>query len=357
MQEILQKQAKKPAKKKVALLMSGGVDSSYSAFLLREKYEVLGIYLKLHSNEKKHKFFIDKCQKVAKNLNIDFRILDLQDAFKQKVYDYFLQSYKDAKTPNPCAMCNPFIKFGLGLENALNLGAEFIASGHYARIKNIDGKNYIQEALDKSKDQSYFLFGISQFAKDRLIFPLGDKLKESVKREAFTAMPWFGELEDYRDSQEICFVEKDYIDTISKELEVAKQGIIRDKSGREVGTHKGYMQYTIGKRKGLNIPSSLKAQFVLEINADKNEIIVGDKEDLLKREIIAESFEPCELKEGDYSVKIRYKSTALKARVRFSGKKIYASVKDGVYGVANGQGLVVYKDDVVLCGGFIESSL
>lgn len=356
MQDFLNNNTNNNAKKKVALLMSGGVDSSYSAFLLREKYEVLGIYLKLHSNEKKHKFFIDKCQKVAKNLQIDFRILDLQDAFKQKVYDYFLQSYKNAQTPNPCAMCNPHIKFGLALEKALKLGADFIASGHYARIKNIGGKNYIQEALDKSKDQSYFLFGISQMAKDRLIFPLGDKLKENVKIEAFKAMPWFGELENYKDSQEICFVEKDYIDTISKELQVSNQGIIKDKNGNEIGTHKGYMQYTIGKRKGLNIPSSLKAQFVLEIDAKNNEIIVGDKEDLLKTEIIAEGFENSHLKDGNYLVKIRYKSPALKAKVSFKDKKIYTHLADGVYGVANGQGLVVYKDDVVMCGGFIESS-
>lgn len=356
MQDFFYNDTKNKGKKKVALLMSGGVDSSYSAYLLREKYEVMGIYLKLHSNEKKHKFFIDKCQKVAKNLNINFHILDLQEAFKKIVYDYFLQSYKNAKTPNPCAMCNPFIKFGLGLEAALKLGADFIASGHYARIENIAGKNHIKEAFDKSKDQSYFLFGISQFAKDRLIFPLGDKLKENVKKEAFTAMPWFGELEEYKDSQEICFVEKDYIDTISKEMQVAKEGIIKDKFGNKIGTHKGYMQYTIGKRKGLNIPLSLKAQFVLSIDAKNNEIIVGDREDLLKKEIVAEGFENCDLNNGDYTIKIRYKSQALKAKVRFSGKKIYAFLPDGVYGVANGQGLVVYKDDIVMCGGFIESS-
>lgn len=356
MQEIYSHNSKNITKKKVALLMSGGVDSSYSAYLLRQEYEVFGIYLKLHSNEKKHKFFIEKCQKVAKNLGIDFRIIDLQDAFKAKVYDYFVRSYKNAQTPNPCAMCNPNIKFGLALEKAIELGADFIASGHYARISRICGKNFIREAKDKSKDQSYFLFGISQFAKDRLIFPLGERVKEQVKKEAFAAMPWFGELEEYKDSQEICFVEKSYIDTIANEVEVARQGIIRDKEGREVGTHKGYMQYTIGKRKGLDIPLAQSAQFVLEINAEKNELIVGDKADLLKSEIIAESLAPLDLSDGEYNIKIRYKSAPLKARLTFSGAKIHAHIENGVYGVASGQGLVVYKGDIVMGGGFIVAS-
>lgn len=360
MQEIYSNNSKNIAKKKVALLMSGGIDSSYSAYLLRQKYEVFGIYLKLHSNEKKHQFFISKCQKVAQNLGIDFRTIDLQDAFKERVYDYFVRSYKNAQTPNPCAMCNPNIKFGLALDCAIKLGADFIASGHYARIARINGQNFIREARDKSKDQSYFLFGISQFAKDRLIFPLGERLKEDVKKEAFATMPWFGELEDYKDSQEICFVEKSYIDTIASEVEVAKQGIIRDKEGRKIGTHKGYMQYTIGKRRGLDIPLAQSAQFVLEINAEKNELIVGEKADLLKREIIAESLSPCDLSnilsEGEYNIKIRYKSAPLKARLTFEGTKIRACVENGVYGVANGQGLVIYKNDIVMGGGFITAS-
>lgn len=343
-------------KKKVALLMSGGVDSSYSAYILRQNYEVYGIYLKLHNNEKKHKFFIQKCEKVAQNLNIDFRIIDLRDAFKEKVYDYFIASYKNAQTPNPCAMCNPNIKFGLGLERALDLGCEFISSGHYAQITQIDGKNYIKEAVDKSKDQSYFLFGISQFAKDRLIFPLGQKLKDNVKKEAFAAMPWFGELEEYRDSQEICFVEKDYIETLKNEVDIAQNGVVRDKNGNAIGAHKGYMQYTIGKRKGIDIPLSLKAQYVVAINAQKNEIIVGDKADLLKREIVAKSLTRCDLANGEYSIKIRYRSQAVKAHLKFSGDMIYATLLEPVYGVANGQGLVIYKDDIVLGGGFIESS-
>lgn len=342
--------------KKVALLMSGGVDSSYSAYLLSKDYEVSGIYLKLHDKEEKHDFYIAKCEKVAKKLGISFEVLDLQEAFKEAVYDYFIESYKEAKTPNPCAMCNPNIKFGLALSEALKKGCDYIASGHYARIKNLNGINYIQEARDKSKDQSYFLFGISKEAKDRLIFPLGDKLKVDVKKEAFAAMPWFGELEEYKDSQEICFVEKDYIHTISKVLDINQKGLIKDKDGNVVGEHKGYMQYTIGKRKGLDIPLSSTPKYVLDINASENVVVVGEKEDLLKSEIVANIFSLDNVKSGSYDIKIRYRSSSIKADIKIEDDKIFAYPREKVYGVADGQALVVYKDDIVLGGGFILES-
>ena len=336
--------------------MSGGIDSSYSAYLLKKEYEVRGFYLKLHNKEEKHHFFIEKCKKVAKKLDIEFDIIDLQREFEKIVYRYFVESYKNAKTPNPCAMCNPHIKFGLGLQKALNSACDFIASGHYARIKKIDGTNYIQEAIDKSKDQSYFLFGISKEAKDRLIFPLGGKIKKELKKEAFSAMPWFGELEDYRDSQEICFVDKDYINTISKDIEVNKSGLIKDKNGNVVGEHKGYMHYTIGKRKGLNIKGSHTPSYVLDINSSDNVVIAGEKEDLKKSKIIAKIESLDNVKNGIYDIKIRYRSNAIKAEIEIIDDKIIAHLLEDVYGVANGQALVVYKDDIVLGGGFIESS-
>lgn len=343
--------------KKVALLMSGGVDSSYSAYLLKQKYKVQGIYLKLHNKEEKHNFFIEKCKIVAKNLGIDFTIIDLQEDFNELIYKYFVDSYKQATTPNPCAMCNPNIKFGLALQKALELGCDYIASGHYARIKNIDGINYIQEAVDKTKDQSYFLFGISKEAKNRLIFPLGEKIKTDVKKEAFEAMPWFGELEDYKDSQEICFVDKDYINTISKDLEVNENGTIKDKDGNIIGEHKGYMHYTIGKRKGLDIRSSHTPSYVLEIHASDNVVVVGNKEDLIKQQITANILSLDNFKSGKYNIKIRYRSKSIQSDIEIIDNKIIANMLEEVYGVANGQALVVYKDDVVLGGGFIESSI
>lgn len=336
--------------------MSGGVDSSYCAYLLREKYEVCGIYLKLHDKDEKHKFFIGKCGIVAKNLGINFQVLDLREEFREIVYKYFVESYKNATTPNPCAMCNPNIKFGLGLQSALKLGCDNIASGHYARIARIGGVSYIQEARDKTKDQSYFLFGISKEAKDRLIFPLGDKLKSEVKAAAFAAMPWFGSLEEYKDSQEICFVEKDYIHTISKDIDTAQNGAIVDKNGNVIGTHKGYMHYTIGKRKGLNIRGAHTPSYVVGINARENVVIVGDKEDLKKREIVANIVSLDNFNGGIYDIKIRYRSNAVKSRLTIAQDKLIAEPLSDIYGVANGQALVVYDGDIVLGGGFIEDS-
>ena len=253
-------------------------------------------------------------------------------------------------------MCNPNIKFGLGLEKALQFGCDYIASGHYARIKNVNGTNYIQEAIDKTKDQSYFLFGIGKEAKDRLIFPLGDKLKQDIKIEAFAAMPWFGELEEYKDSQEICFVDKDYINTISKDVNVDQIGLIKDKNGNIVGEHKGYMHYTIGKRKGLNIKGSHTPSYVLDINANDNTVIIGDKEDLKKTKITAKITSLDNIQSGIYDIKIRYRSKSIKAQINIDDNIITATPLEDVYGVANGQALVIYKDDIVLGGGFIESS-
>ncbi|PAF48080.1 tRNA 2-thiouridine(34) synthase MnmA [Helicobacter sp. 12S02634-8] len=340
---------------KVALLMSGGVDSSYSAYLLKSQgHEVLGIYLKLHDREEKHQMFLRNCQKVSSNLDFAFEVIDAKEQFKKAVYDEFIASYERGETPNPCASCNPLMKFGLALDFALGLGCEKIATGHYARIEEIDGVKRIREAKDKTKDQSYFLYAISQEAIDRLIFPLGDMLKEEVKPRAFEVMPWLGSLETYKESQEICFVETDYIDILKKHLQVEKEGVVKDKAGNIVGKHKGYMQYTIGKRKGFSVKGAHEPHFVLGINAPKNEIIVGKKEDLATNRVEAinksllQSFNG-----GEYKVKIRYRSSPSEAKIIIDGEKIIAELKEPVYGVAKGQALVVYQDDKVLGGGVI----
>ncbi|MDO7252649.1 tRNA 2-thiouridine(34) synthase MnmA [Helicobacter cappadocius] len=340
---------------KVALLMSGGVDSSYSAYLLKSQgYEVQGIYLKLHDKEAKHEIFLRNCKKVSENLGFEFRVVEAKEEFKESVYNEFISSYKRGETPNPCALCNPLMKFGLALELALSLGCEKIATGHYARIQEVNGIKRIAEARDKSKDQSYFLYAISQDAINRLIFPLGDMLKEEVKPKAFEVMPWLGSLETYKESQEICFVETDYIDILKKHTEVEKEGIVRDVQGNIVGKHKGYMQYTIGKRKGFSVKGAHEPHFVVGIDSQNNEIIVGKKEDLATNKV--EAINKSLLKNfngGEYKVKIRYRSTPSEAKIFIDGDKIIAELKEPVYGVAKGQALVVYQDDKVLGGGVI----
>lgn len=339
---------------KVALLMSGGVDSSYCAYLLKKAgYEVLGIYLKLHDKEEKHQIFIQNCIKVSQNLGFEFQIIDAQKEFKEKVYNEFIASYQRGETPNPCALCNPLMKFGLALQKALEMGCEKIATGHYARIQEVNETKRIREAKDPSKDQSYFLYAISQQAIDSLIFPLGDYLKVDVKKEAFEAMPWLGSLETYKESQEICFVETDYIDILKKTLEVEKKGIVRDINGKAVGEHKGYMQYTIGKRKGFSVKGALEPHYVLGIDAQKNEIIVGKKEDLATKTVKAINKSLVNFQDGDYEVKIRYRSTKTPAKVTLQDGIITAVLTEDVFGVAKGQALVVYQGECVLGGGVI----
>lgn len=340
---------------KIALLMSGGVDSSYCAYLLKSRgYEVVGIYLKLHDKEEKHQVFIQNCHKVSQNLGIEFHIIEAQKEFKQKVYDEFILSYQRGETPNPCALCNPLMKFGLALERAREMGCEKIATGHYARIGEVNGVKRIREALDPSKDQSYFLYALSQSAIDDLIFPLGDYLKVNVKKEAFEAMPWLGSLDTYKESQEICFVDTDYIDILKKTLNVDQKGVVKDKEGKIIGEHKGYMQYTIGKRKGFSVKGALEPHYVLSIDPKSNEIIVGKKEDLATTEVKAINKSLQNFTEGEYEIKIRYRSQKSKAYVKLDENGlITATLLEPVYGVAKGQALVVYKGDCVLGGGVI----
>lgn len=338
---------------KIALLMSGGVDSSYCAYLLKnEGHEVMGIYLKLHDDDKKHAINIANIEKVSQHLGIETHIIDAKALFKEHVYDYFVRSYEQGLTPNPCAFCNPKMKFGFALEKALELGCEKIATGHYARVKN----GHIQEALDKSKDQSYFLFGLKKEVIEKIIFPLGEMKKEEIKPIALEKLPWLGSLESYKDSQEICFVTDTYIEILQKHLNVDQKGVVKDTSGKVIGEHKGYMHYTIGKRKGLTINGAHDPHFVVGIDAKTNTVIAGKKEELLQKRVVAQNFSLGEdFKEGMYGVKVRYRSPQVKAHVKIEGDKIIAELEEGVYGLASGQALVVYTDDLVLGGGWIES--
>lgn len=338
---------------KIAILLSGGVDSSYSAYLLKESgHEVIGIYLKLHDDEAKHAMNIENVQKVGKNLAIETHIIDAQELFKKNVYDYFVRSYQEGITPNPCAFCNPLMKFGFALDKALALGCERIATGHYARIK----EGHIQEAFDRSKDQSYFLFGLKKEVIAKIVFPLGELLKSDIKPLAFEKLPWLGSLEKYKESQEICFVEKSYIDILKKHGNVDQKGVVKDTKGAVIGEHKGYMHYTVGKRKGLTIGGAHDPHFVVGLDVATNTIIAGKKEELYVNRVKAQNFSLQEdFEEGEYGVKVRYRSPKSKAFVKKVGELIIAELEEGAYGIASGQALVIYKDDLVIGGGWIQT--
>ena len=338
---------------KIALLMSGGIDSSYSAYLLKQKgHEVIGIYLKLHDDEKKHAINIANIKKVSQHLGIETHIIDAKALFKEHVYDYFVRSYEQGLTPNPCAFCNPRMKFGFAFEKAMEMGCEKIATGHYARVK----EGHIQEAFDMSKDQSYFLFGLKKEVIEKILFPLGGMKKEDIKPVALEKLPWLGTLESYKESQEICFVTDTYIEILKQHLNVDQKGVVKDTSGNVIGEHKGYMHYTIGKRKGLTINGAHDPHFVVGIDAKTNTVVAGTKEELLQKRVVAQNFSlPTDFKEGTYGVKVRYRSPQSKAHVKIEGDKIIAELESGVYGLASGQALVVYQDDLVLGGGWIEA--
>ena len=338
---------------KIALLMSGGIDSSYSAYLLKQEgHEVIGIYLKLHDDEKKHAINIANIEKVSKYLEIETHIIDAKALFKEHVYDYFVRSYEQGLTPNPCAFCNPRMKFGFAFEKAMEMGCEKIATGHYARVK----EGHIQEAFDMSKDQSYFLFGLKKEVIEKILFPLGGMKKEDIKPVALEKLPWLGTLESYKESQEICFVTDTYIEILKQHLNVDQKGVVKDTRGNVIGEHKGYMHYTIGKRKGLTINGAHDPHFVVGIDAQTNTVVAGTKEELLQKRVVAQNFSlPTDFKEGTYGVKVRYRSPQSKAHVKLEGDKIIAELESGVYGLASGQALVVYQDDLVLGGGWIEA--
>lgn len=338
---------------KIALLMSGGIDSSYSAYLLKNQgHEVIGIYLKLHDDENKHAINIANIEKVSHHLGIQTHIIDAQALFKEHVYDYFVRSYEQGLTPNPCAFCNPKMKFGFAFEQAMAMGCEKIATGHYARMK----EGHIQEALDMSKDQSYFLFGLKKEVIEKVMFPLGDMLKTDIKPIALEKLPWLGTLETYKESQEICFVQSTYIDILKKHINVDQAGLIKDVTGKVIGEHKGYMHYTIGKRKGLTINGAHDPHFVVNIDAKTNTVIAGTKDDLRQMHVIAQNFSLGEdFQEGEYGIKVRYRSPKIKAHVKVVDNKIIAQLHEPVFGLASGQALVVYQDDFVLGGGWIEA--
>ena len=335
---------------RVLVGMSGGVDSTVTSVLLqREGYEVEGVYMKLHNLESYHKENIAKAKKVAKYLGIKLHILDIQDAFKENVYDYFVQSYIDGLTPNPCVICNRTIKFGKLIEFANSLGIEKIATGHYARVK--DGK--ILKAIDESKDQSYFLAEIKKEVLDRVIFPLGEWYKNDVKNFA-SKIDVLKEFATQSESSEICFVPNSYVDILKEHTNIDSKGKVFNTEGKEVGHHKGYMHYTIGKRRGFFVNGAHEPHYVVDIDAKNNTLIVGTKDKLEKTELKVAKVNLFEdITDFDCEVKVRYRTKGVKANVKIMGDIGVVYLKEPVFGVAKGQFAVFYDGDRLLGGAEI----
>ena len=340
--------------KKVIVGMSGGVDSALSAYLLKQQgYEVEGIYLKLHDLiPNYHENNLAKIEKISKLLDIKCHVVDISDEFEKNVYDYFVGSYIKGITPNPCVICNAKIKFGLFYDIAKSYKADKVATGHYVK----KDENSIYKAQDEGKDQSYFLALINKNVIKDIIFPLQDYEKNETKKLAYE----LGLIEDenlYKDSQEICFVEGEYTDILQKHIDINMDGKTYDTNQNEVGHHKGYMYYTIGKRRGFYVHGAHEPHYVVDISPTDNSIIVGTKEDLKITKVKIENLNLLDdslIDEFECDVKLRYRSKASRCKVKIeNNNNASITLIEPSFGVANGQIAVFYDGDRLLGGGVI----
>ena len=361
----------KPKKEtKVVVAMSGGVDSSVVAALMKkEGYDVTGITLKLYDDTKQSAEGRQCCagqdimdaKRVSEKININHEILYYQKKFRSEVIDSFIDSYTSGETPIPCVQCNQTVKFRDLFKYAKDLNADALITGHYVSRFQKNGHASMYRAKDHNRDQSYFLFSTTQEQLDYLRFPLGEIDKSETRT---IAKKLNLNVADKPDSQDICFVPNgDYSSVIKKfRPESFKKGKIIDITGKQIGEHEGIINYTIGQRKGIKISSS-KPLYVININADNNTVIVGEKENLEIKEIqLRELNILASKKEFDEIINIKVRSTGrlLKAKINFSKDKARVKILDKETGISPGQACVFYsKDefgDKVLGGGWIDKT-
>ncbi len=340
---------------KILVGMSGGVDSSAAALLLKEKgFEVTGLTLKLCEFDKQQD--LSDAKSVCEKLGIEHLTLDLKNEFKERVIDDFINQYKEGLTPNPCLECNKYIKFGKMLDVATQNGFDKIATGHYARVEKQGERFLLKKARDTSKDQSYVLYSLTQHQLEHLELPLGNLTKTEIRSKAEEN----GLVNANRpDSQDICFVpDGDYASFIEKTCGyVSPKGEYLDIDGNVLGEHQGVIHYTIGQRKGLGIALG-KYQYVLSKDAKTNTVILGDQEHLFKKEVTVRdvNFIPFDKLEGKMRVtaKLRYRHKESPATIYPLENGCVKIVFDEPQRApSSGQGTVFYDGDIVVGGGKI----
>jgi tRNA-uridine 2-sulfurtransferase len=346
--------------------MSGGVDSAVAAGLLvRQGYDVVGITMRLWTradaegrlNQKRCCGVedIDDARAAADVLGIPHYVLNLEEEFGRKVVDYFVSEYERGRTPNPCLACNEHVKFRALLDRAVALDADYLSTGHYARVRTGRNGFELHKAVDDSKDQSYVLYTLQQAELSRLLFPVGEYPKSEIRRMALEMeLP----LHDKPDSAEICFVPgNDYRAFLAERLP-QHSGAILDAGGNQVGEHEGVAGYTIGQRKGLGAFGGKR--FVTEIDPELNVITIGEEDDLLSRFLATErpywiaGAPPAD--EFEAEVKVRYKSPPTPALVRLRGEGLEVEVRQRLRAITPGQAAVLYDGDRVIGGATIASA-
>ena len=343
-----------------AVALSGGEDSSVAALLLKEAgYKVIGIYAQLWDSacSEQQEY---QAERVCQILNIPFQVADLHKEFEHYVVNYFCQEYERGRTPNPCVACNQHIKFGFLLNKALSSGADYLATGHYARIKKSGDGYLLLKAKDASKDQSYFLYTLNQQKLSHILFPVGVYTKARVRQIAKQA----GIPVAAKSSQDICFISHKNYHALLNQHFSSMPGDVTDTQGKILGCHRGIAFYTIGQRRGLGLASG-RPLYVIKIEPESNRVVLGDENELYSQKVIARDLKWIggEAPPGPVAVtaRIRYKSKEAEAtlfptchseqgeaiaEIRFSQPQ---------RAIAPGQSVVFYKGDEVLGGGIISN--
>lgn len=359
-------------KKKVLVAMSGGVDSSVAAALLKQQgYDVVGVFLKFWNPSKNvcrenaccNYESLQSARTVCDILDIPLHVFDVANIFKKDVVDYFISEYEHGRTPNPCVVCNKKIKFGWLLDKAHKLGCDYLSTGHYAKIEQKNDYLELFVAKDKNKDQTYFLWQLSQDQLKSIIFPLGNYEKSEVRQLAKKfKLPTYNKPE----SQDICFVHngvKEFLKIYAQKLK--QPGDIVDINGVIVGNHEGLIYYTVGQRE--NLPKidgkklsiefdkhRMPAMYVLKLDVSKNQLVIGLKEDLLQKKLIASDVNWL----GEYvyecMAKIRYNSKLAKCHIQKTNSVFEISFIDSQLAVTPGQSIVFYENNKLIGGGIIQ---
>ncbi len=351
---------------KVVVAMSGGVDSSLAAALMKEAgHEVIGIMLKLwaeegcRSNRCCTPESVEDAELIADQLSIPFFVLDYKQNFKQQVVDPFAQGYAEALTPNPCILCNQKIRFGRLLEEAMKLGAEKLITGHYAIVREERGRFRLFRGVDAGKDQSYVLYRLNQNQLSHVAFPLGEMTKVQCREMASERGLSSA---DRPDSQDLCFVgDGDYRDFLRRQGGRSLPGNMVDPQGNIVGRHQGLDHYTVGQRRGLGL-SLPEPYYVLALEGEPNRLIVGPQPYRGQKEIFVQGMhyiaDPSPLSPIEVQVKIRYTSSSRPAiLIPLQNQRAAVTFTQSVFYPAPGQSLVCYQGDEVLGGGFIEKQV